>query len=262
MLGLYKSICCGSASRFNPQHTSQKRYIVESRSGATAGVGVLNDRNGCWAAMEGTHTTQQWLLNADFVAVPFRSKTCAGCKVDMGFFTNYEATSKQIFNALSEFGCKGKPLYLVGHSLGAAGLHYLMYDAIEDGYTVQYMYAMETPRPGNKEFAEAMLKKAQGVSAWRISHHYDIVVQVPPPKVLGYSHALFEIFYDTTSGTHYKVCTALESVGCSLMYAAMPWKLTWTEHCWYAGRNPCGCGSLSVEMDAESNSTFSTELLV
>lgn len=221
----------------------------------------MSDRSGCWAAIRGTHTKQQWWLNAQFVPVVFRSKTCVGCKVDDGFLKNYEATSTQIFTALKEFGCKDKPLYLVGHSLGAAGLHYLMYDAMEDGYTVKYMYAMESPRPGNKAFAKALLKKAQGVSAWRITHHADIVVQVPPPVVLGYSHALFEIFYDEKNGTHYRTCPALESLGCSLKFAALPVMLTWRDHCWYVGRDPCGCGTVADDVDVMPNSTLSIEFV-
>jgi len=255
MMGFHKAVCCGSGG-FHPRNTGKRRFISDKISGATAGVGVMTNRNGCFVAMQGTHTKQQWWLNADFISVPFRNATCLGCHADSGFLVNYESVSLQIFEALVEFGCKQKPLYLVGHSLGAAGVHYLLYDALEGGYTVAYAYALESPRPGNKVFAEALQKRAQGVNAWRTTHHHDVVVQVPPPEVFSYSHALFEIFYSGSSGTHYRVCNGVEDTTCADSYTVKPWLWTMHDHCWYANQNPCSCGSL-VDTDIEIASTSS-----
>lgn len=259
IMGFYKSVACGSASRFHPRNTGERRFIRNKVSGENAGVGVMTDRSGCFVALQGTHTKPQRWLDAAFVPVPFRNQTCGGCEVDMGFLLNYEGVSNQIFDALHELACKEKPLFLIGHSLGAAGIHYMLYDALEAGYTVEYAYALESPRPGNKQFAAMLQQKVQGVSAWRTTHHHDIVVQVPPPIILGYSHALHEIFYDQSSGTHYRECHGLEDITCSALYELQPWLWTAKDHCWYAGHNPCECGSLS---GADNANTSQSSILV
>jgi len=254
MLGFQKAVGCGSADTFKPQHTSQRRFIQDPLTGGNAGVGVMTNMDGCFTAVRGTHSSIQDVLDADFIPSPFRNTTCRGCEVSTGFYIYYDSMMQDIFNALADFGCKHKPLYLVGHSLGAAAVHYLLYDALEKGYKVKYAYALETPRPGNDAFGRALRSKARGVSAWRISHYQDIVVQVPPLGILGYSHALYEVYYDQETGTHYREC-GLEDFTCSGQWQLQPWVWTSDYHCFYAGRDPCECGSAAAVDSDPTNSS-------
>jgi len=256
LLGFQKAVSCNSASGFRPRNTGARRYITGKTVGGAAGVGVMN-QGGCFVAFEGTHTDKQKWLDADFAPTPFRSKTCDGCTVDNGFFVNYMTLSPAILEALATFGCKKEKLYISGHSLGAAAVHYMLWDALEVGYNVSHALALETPRPGNKKFAEALQKQAQGVNAWRTTHYHDVVPQVPPDRIMDYSHAFYEIFYDQEHGDHYRVCNAFEDITCSLQFQLQPWLWSDSYHCWYISQNPCSCGSLEDDADQDSGLNLS-----
>merc|ERR1739848_438787 len=121
----------------------------------------------------------------------FHRSSCANCWIHSGWSKSYESIKKRIFGALEEFGCQHKSLYITGHSLGGAVLHYFLYDALESNYSIKRVTAMETPRPGNKQFATALqasLSNAK-VYAYRITHYQDFFVHMPPYGLADYAHA-------------------------------------------------------------------------
>merc|ERR1740117_1805198 len=124
--------------------------------------------------------------------------------IDFGFSKSYESIKSGIFKALEELHCKQRPLYFVGHSLGAAMVHYALFDALDKGYQVKYVYALESPRPGNDIFAKTLWHKMQGVLAWRTTHYKDLVVHTPDGFT--YRHVLPEIYYTSHSGSDYQTC--------------------------------------------------------
>lgn len=218
---------------------SRLRLVHDKTMDATAGVGAMRQPEGCFVAIKGTTGKIDSLLDALFYQVSFNRSSCSGCEVEHGFLLYYQSIQAPVFQALRDFGCQELPLYLVGHSLGAASLNYLLYDALDAGYKVKRMYALEAPRPGNPAFAAALQEKVNrsGVDAKRIAHYQDIVVHLPP-KVLYFEHALDEIYFPARSGTAYRECGA-EEADCSNRW--MPWRLTGRDHCWYSDINPCGC---------------------
>lgn len=232
--------------------SARLRYVRHNVTDAAAGVGRMREPQGCFVAIKGTTGAVDSLLDALFWFVDFGRADCKGCKVEKGFSAYYESIKQGIFAALKEFGCQDEPLYLVGHSLGAAGLTYHLYDLLVAGYKVKRMYALESPRPGNKAFVDALAAKAAGVDAWRVAHYQDVVVHLPPRlPMLPFTHALPEVYFPNRTGTAFRTC-GREDASCSDRW--LPWHLTGQDHCWYADLNPCGCSNSTHTPPAASAS--------
>jgi hypothetical protein len=185
---------------------SQIRFIQKNSTESAAGVGRMIGPDGCFVAMR-------------------------------GFLHCYESIQEEIFATLAEFGCHNLPLYMVGHSQGAAGISYALYDALDKGFDVKHAYALESPRVGNAVFSEALQAKSRGMDVWRVAHYKDIVVHVPPES-LGFKHALPEIYYTDRNGTKHQQCQ-VENRHCSGQWPI--WEWTSGDHMWYADINPCSC---------------------
>mmetsp|Transcript_30852 Transcript_30852/g.70787 ORF Transcript_30852/g.70787 Transcript_30852/m.70787 type:complete len:296 (+) Transcript_30852:103-990(+) len=230
----------GDSAEFGPVvNNTELRFVTSDATQTAAGVGKMVEPHGCFVAIRGTQGDISSLLDATFWFTPFGRSSCKGCQVDFGFKKVYESIKDEVFHTLSDFGCKEVPLYLVGHSQGAAVLHYVLYDALESNYKVQQMYALEAPRPGNAAFQRSLQSLAQDVDAWRISHYRDPVVHLPPQEVFAYTHALSEIYYGAETGTSYREC-GIEDPSCSRQW--WPWQWNPKDHLWYADINPCHCG--------------------
>jgi hypothetical protein len=227
--------------------SSKVRWIQHYSSRATAGVGRMNNPDGCFVAIRGTDGWIQVVLDAIFLTAKFNPDTCEGCKVHKGFELTYNSIKKKIFRALEEFGCEGKELYLTGHSLGGAVMHLLLYDVLEANYTVAYATAMESPRPGNHAFADALKEKveATGTKAWRVTHNKDIFTRLPPRGLLNYVHALPEIFFGARDGKDFQNC-GYDDMSRHCVNHWLPWQLSFKDHCWYADQNPCWCGGMGA----------------
>mmetsp|Transcript_56693 Transcript_56693/g.165895 ORF Transcript_56693/g.165895 Transcript_56693/m.165895 type:complete len:297 (+) Transcript_56693:105-995(+) len=233
------------------------RYVEHNTTNAAAGIGRMEQPDGCFVALKGTTGAIDSLLDALFWLADFGRESCKGCQVTNGFFDYYESIKDGIFAALKEFGCFDQPLYLVGHSLGAAALTYHLYDLLAAGYQVKRMYALESPRPGNPAFANAVAAKARaaGVDAMRVAHFRDVVVHLPP-RLLAYKHALPEIYFPKEKGTAYRECS-VEDKSCANQWK--PWQLSGGDHCWFDDLNPCGC---SNETQTPPASTSAALLLI
>jgi hypothetical protein len=250
---LEKAVYCGedsfnkwdvgdSVNKSFKVNTSQVRFVHNATTNGAAGVGKMLEPAGCFVAMRGTVGDISSLLDAKFWLTDFGRASCVHCTVEFGFKENYESIKGGIFGALTEFGCKDKPLFLTGHSLGAAGIQMLLFDVLDSGYTVSHMYALEAPRPGCPKFANSLRKMTQGLDTWRVSHYKDIVPHIPPSQ-LYYEHPLREIYYNHESGTHYSEC-GNEDASCSLQWWL--WQTTPKDHTWYADINPCHCSRTTV----------------
>jgi len=218
--------------------TARLQFVRRNYTDASAGVGKMVEPPGCFVAIKGTTGTLDSLLDASFWLTHFGREGCEGCQVEKGFLVYYESMKQGIFDALERFGCKEEPLYLVGHSLGAAAITYAFYDLLDAGYKVRHMHALESPRPGNMAFAKALAAKAKGVDAWRVAHYQDLVVHLPPEPLRAFEHALPEVYFPQRVGTAFREC-GREEHDCSDQWR--PWHLTMKDHCWYADINPCSC---------------------
>lgn len=247
------ALYCGK-NNFNSWNVHAQKYDVDSSkvrwiqnwgSRATAGVGRMKSPDGCFVAIRGTDGWIQAVLDGVFPTEKFNPDTCENCKVHIGWKLSYDSIKREIFRTLREFGCENKDLYLTGHSLGAAVLHFLLYDVLEANYTVAYATAMETPRPGNHAFADELKRKveATGTKAWRITHFRDVVPRLPPRGLLNYVHALPEVYFGAREGKDYQNC-GYDDMSSHCINHWFPWRLSGKDHCWYADGNPCYCGGM------------------
>lgn len=227
--------------------TSKVRFISANFTQAAAGVGRMQDPGGCFVAVRGTLGTVSAIFDGLFWLTDFDRPSCPDCQVEFGFMGAYESIKVGIFTALSDFGCKNQPLYLVGHSMGAAIAIFAFMDALDLGYTVKYLYALESPRPGNPEFSRAVQARAKGIDVWRVAHYKDIVPHLPP-AALYFEHALPEIYYNHRTGTDYQQC-GIDTNDCSGQW----WPFQWTggDHDWFADIDPCTCSHSSLNSPAE-----------
>lgn len=220
-------------------NASQLRFVTQNFTQAAAGVGRMLEPDGCFVAFRGTYGSISSLLDAEFWLTNFEESKCPGCQVVDGFFKAYSSIAPGIFKALMDFGCQGSELYLVGHSQGAASLTYLLFDALQQGFKVKHMYALESPRVGNAAFGTKLRSMLGSTDAWRVAHYQDIVVHLPPTA----THALREIYYKARKGTDYARC-GVEDQDCSEKW--WPWDWTTEDHSWYADLNPCSCDKPAV----------------
>eukprot|EP01063_Lacrimia_lanifica_P038338 TRINITY_DN8128_c0_g1_i1.p1 TRINITY_DN8128_c0_g1~~TRINITY_DN8128_c0_g1_i1.p1 ORF type:complete len:290 (+),score=90.42 TRINITY_DN8128_c0_g1_i1:55-924(+) len=255
---LEQSVYC-SADEFNgwsvgPQvynvDSTRTKFIYNKVSEATAGVGALQDPAGCFVAIRGTLGLVQDIADLDFGMKSFGRDSCAECKTHAGFLDEWESIKGDVFGALEAFNCTAQPLYLTGHSLGAAMLHMMIYDALEAGYSIAHATAMEAPRPGDRAFKAGLQKviaaKAPDASIHRITHAHDVYPHLPPYGLFGYTHALPEIFYPVTATySNYTDCGLDDSAdfgGGKCANEIPVWACNPSYHCWFGGLNPCSCG--------------------
>jgi len=221
-------------------NVSTVRVVNGGTTQATAGIGRMLQPRGCFVSIKGTFGDMSSLMDGLIWMSSFDRQSCPGCKGHFGFLKSYESIKSGVFDALKELGCKGQPMFLTGHSMGAAQLTFLLYDLLEAKYEVKHMYAMESPRPGNLAFQKALGKMLKGVNAWRVSHFKDLVVHLPPRGL--YYHALPEIYYTARNGTDFRKC-GVEDDSCSNKWSLV--EETVSDHEWYADIDPCRCSNAS-----------------
>lgn len=122
---------------------------------------------------EGSHNIEDWKDNID--AVMIYPPGLNGAGVHQGFYLGLASVMAQIEIRFS----KTKPIYVTGHSLGAARAHIFAAMLVVLGYNV-ITVAFGSPRPGNRKLAK-ILKAAVARSYW--NYHceleHDPVCKVP-----------------------------------------------------------------------------------
>jgi hypothetical protein len=159
-------------------------------------------------AFRGTdsHSWYNWIENMRYWRTEFQIPypEAAGALVHTGFFMSYNASSlaPNITIAVRELVKQhpGKPLYVAGHSMGAAMAHIC---AIDLRFTINLtdvrVYTYGSPRVGNTIFEE-FFKKIVTESV-RVTHNRDIVPSVPL-QIMGFHHVPTEIWQVDFDGQH------------------------------------------------------------
>lgn len=132
----------------------------------------------------GTNELVDWLV--DFDAIP-ESWSGAGL-VHHGFANALESVWDKIKTSLGNNVPSDCPLFITGHSLGAA-LATLASSLLHP----QGLYTFGSPRVGDRDFAAAL----SGVSVFRVVNNRDAVTTVPPPVPF---HHVGELHYITHDG--------------------------------------------------------------
>jgi hypothetical protein len=142
---------------------------------------VLHGCGGTVVAFAGTDplVPANWLTNFDTLPAPD--------DIHSGFERATKAVWPELRSAVLAGGGGSKPLYLVGHSLGAALAVIAAKLLHNDGLArVSAVYTLGMPRCGGRRFV-ADYGDELGSSTYRLVHGDDIVPTVPPSE-LGFRH--------------------------------------------------------------------------
>lgn len=201
-------------------------------------VAKLGTQNGCLVAMRGSYNTENWLRGSEWEhIIPSTFKHCHGCEVHEGFYDIWRNLHPMVAKALVDLGCgpsannPNNLLHLTGHSLGAALLQLGMFTLKNAGFNIHTSYSFESPRVGNKAFADAFAHQfTRHDRVFRITHSEDPAVHYPLEE-LGFQHAQQEIFYDSSG--KWKTCPKVEDPSCAGQYEDVPGMMLFDtgDHC-------------------------------
>jgi len=132
----------------------------------------------------GTTDLMDWLT--DFEAIPVEWKR--GGLVHVGFAEAITQVENQITESLKKKVPPDCPLFVAGHSLGAA-----LATLAASLFKPCVLYNFGSPRVGDRDFATSL----SGVSIYRVVNNRDVVTTVPPPLPF---HHVGELHYITHEG--------------------------------------------------------------
>jgi len=149
-----------------------------------------------------TGEVAQWMSDLDTLKTSF---PCAGCAVHAGFHARFEEiVSQGVTSVQSAMDDQVRPLYITGHSAGAAvaTLFAVHLALMEPSMKVSGVYTFGSPRVGNAAFVKRA-DELLGLNWFRIVNQYD-AVQIVPPELLGFRHV--GILINCNTGT--TICLA------------------------------------------------------
>lgn len=168
-------------------------FFSHAKSG-TQGFVAGNDEL-ILVAFRGTESGElkDWKTDAKIKKVPGKG----GGHVHRGFKKALEAVSKKMSDTVRRFSDQGQPVFVTGHSLGAALAGLAVAASKTERIEIAGIYTFGMPRVGNRTFAKRF-GAAYGRRAFRVVNNNDIVTRLPPGTV-GYRH-VGSIKYLTAAG--------------------------------------------------------------
>jgi hypothetical protein len=167
------------------EFTSVTPFIQQKTSviGSFETCGLIGERDkAVILAFAGTDPGIWQNLVSDFTPVPQ-----AGSDIHDGFRVAAAAAQPQIDRAVQLCRQSGKPLFITGHSLGAALAALAALSASNAGMPPRAVYTFGMPRVGGPLFG-ASYGDLSNVT-YRLVHGLDLVARVPPPRLLtGFHH--------------------------------------------------------------------------
>jgi triacylglycerol lipase len=165
--------------------TSVTPFIQQktSATGSFETCGLIGERDkAVILAFAGTDPGIWQNLVTDFTPVPQ-----AGSDIHDGFRVAAAAAQPQIDRAVELCRQSGKPLFITGHSLGAALAALAALSASNAGMPPRAVYTFGMPRVGGPLFGVSY--GDLGKVIYRLVHGLDLVARVPPPRLLtGFHH--------------------------------------------------------------------------
>jgi predicted lipase len=164
--------------------TSVTPFIQQKTSpaGSFETCGLIGQRDkAVILAFAGTDPAIWRNLVSDFMPIPR-----AGSDIHDGFRVAAEAAQPQIDQAVQLCRQSGNPLFITGHSLGAALAALAALSAANAGMPPAAVYTFGMPRVGGPQFVAsyASLSKV----TYRLVHGIDLVARVPPGSTGGFHH--------------------------------------------------------------------------
>jgi pimeloyl-ACP methyl ester carboxylesterase len=162
------------------------QWIEDQQTDTQAFVAVKDD---CLVvSFRGTMGTRDLLTDILFRKVAFQidpeASDSAG-KVHRGFLAALDSVWEQVRAVVNKLG-PTRPIFVTGHSLGAALAQLAAMRLAANGQTVTAVYLFGSPRVGDADFVAAYNKRLAGQTYLHINHT-DIVATIPPGW-LGFRH--------------------------------------------------------------------------
>ena len=125
---------------------------------------------------------QDWMADARIKRVPGKG----GGHVHRGFKGALELVSNDMSTAVRQFRDRDQPVFVTGHSLGAALAGLAVAASKTEHIDIAGLYTFGMPRVGNKSFARKF-RENYGSRSFRVVNNNDTVTRVPP-RSFGYKH--------------------------------------------------------------------------
>lgn len=132
-------------------------------------------------SVAGTFDLRDAIQDLRFAQVPESTGQIPG-KVHQGFQESLDGVWPLLQETLHTEPYSDLPLYLTGHSMGAAVAVLTAARLHAFGFPVQGTYAVASPRVGDPEFAQ-WFDRELGHQTFRVTRNLDIVARVPPAAV-------------------------------------------------------------------------------
>lgn len=135
-------------------------------------------------AFRGTEPSKlkDWMTDAKIKKTPGKG----GGHVHRGFKAALELVSSDMAAAVRKFRDHAQPVFVTGHSLGAALAGLAVAASKTERIEIAGLYTYGMPRIGNKTFAKKF-RQTHGSKAFRVVNNNDTVTRVPP-RTFGYKH--------------------------------------------------------------------------
>jgi triacylglycerol lipase len=147
-------------------------------------------------AFRGTegNSIKDWMTDANINLI----EDCYG-EVHRGFSFGLNEIWQDVLSKLQSFRTQNQPLFITGHSLGAA-LATLAAARLSAPNQVQGVYTFGSPRVGNQDFA-ACFDSVYSGQAFRFVNNNDLVTRVAP-REFGYKHVCQSMYFDAIGRLH------------------------------------------------------------
>ena len=141
-------------------------------------------------------TNWQENLDTGFVPGPFNE----GERLHRGFAMGLQQLLPEIQSRLSTLQYNGAPLFLTGHSLGAALATLTTAVFYERQVPVHAVYGFGSPRVGCRHFRNSYNLRDQG-RTFRVVNQHDLIARIPP-RVMRYRHVGLLRYLDNQNTVH------------------------------------------------------------
>lgn len=147
---------------------------------------LINEtKNDLFITIEGTDTLSNWIDN---MSIGLKKND-----IHKGFF-RYSTSCIRNYDLIKTIKENDKPLYICGHSLGAAAATVIVFKLaflLKDKECNLVLFG--SPKPGGTSFSRKFIETLPNVKIYNYQNHRDIVCKLP--CLLGYSHLNEDIYF-------------------------------------------------------------------
>jgi triacylglycerol lipase len=159
---------------------------------------VAADATKVVVAFRGTKDVLDFLTDAEFLQRPYAPAGAVAGKVHVGFIQALDVGWAAVHAAFAKLRDKNQPVWVTGHSLGAALATLAVARLRNEGVDVAGLYTFGSPTVGDPAFAQSFDKATTG-RVFRYVNDLDIVTRCPPegvPLLPPYRHTGSRKYFD------------------------------------------------------------------